>query len=254
LRDAGRRVPPAAKPPFEPPEPSRYSEVTWLEPYPDTLLVNVPDDAPGPEARYQQREAIELAFVAGLQRMRPRQAAVLVLCDVLGYPTGEVANMLDTTPTAVKGALQRARTAIDHDRPVRTARLAPGSAEERDLSRRFADAFAARDIDTLLTLLTDDAWLAMPPAPHEYHGLAAIQGFLAVSGAWRGARRLLLVPTRANTQPAFGCYLAEPGASAGGGAGVMVLTLRGPRVGGLTRFLHDDVLARFHLPTSWPVP
>jgi RNA polymerase sigma-70 factor (ECF subfamily) len=226
--------------------------VTWLEPYPDAFLTNVPDDAPGPEARYQQREAIELAFVAGLQRMPARQAAVLLLCDVLGYPMGEVATMLDTTLTAVKGALQRARNAIDRDRPDRTVRLAPGSPQERDLSRRFADAFAARDLDTLLALLTDDAWLAMPPAPHEYHGLAAIRGFLAVSGAWRGARRLLLVPTRANTQPAFGCYLAEPGAPAGGGAGVMVLTLRGTRIGGLTRCLHDDVLARFGLPESWP--
>jgi RNA polymerase sigma-70 factor (ECF subfamily) len=253
LRDAGRRVPRPATPPFDPPEPTRHGEVTWLEPYPDTFLVDVPDDVPGPEARFQQREAVELAFVAGLQRMPPRQAAVLLLCDVLGYPTGEVATMLDTTPTAVKGALQRARAAIDHDRPDGTVRVAPASAQERELSRRFADAFAARDLDTLLALLTDDAWLAMPPAPHEYHGLAAVRDFLAVSGGWRGARRLVLVPTRANTQPAFGCYLAEPGAPAGGGAGVMVLTLRGRRIGGLTRFLHDDVLARFGLPDSWPV-
>jgi RNA polymerase sigma-70 factor (ECF subfamily) len=226
-RDAGRRLPPAPVPPFTPPEPTRHSEVRWLEPFPDTLLEDVPDQAPGPEARYQQREAIELAFVAALQRLPPRQTAALVLCDVLGYPVAEAAQMLDTTPTAVKGALQRARAAIDRDRPRPGTHTAPGSAEDRELSRRFADAFMAGDLDTLLTLLTDDAWLAMPPAPHEYHGRPAIREFLRVSNAWRGERRLVLVPTRANTQPAFACYLAEPGQPHAYAAGLMVLTCAG---------------------------
>jgi RNA polymerase sigma-70 factor (TIGR02960 family) len=111
-RDASRRVPAAPVPPFQPPEPTRRDAVTWLQPWPDALLDQVPDDAPGPEARYGMKEAVALAFIAGLQRLPPRQAAVLVLRDVLGYSTAEVAGMLATTTTVVKGALQRARATL----------------------------------------------------------------------------------------------------------------------------------------------
>ena len=207
----------------------------------------MPDGTPGPEARYEQREAVELAFVAGLQLLPPRQAATLVLCDVLGYPTVEAADMLGTTQTAVKGALQRARAALDRTRPAASVRVAPGSADEQSLSRRFADAFTARDLDALLALLTDDAWLAMPPAPHEYHGKPAITGFLRVSSSWRGDRRMSLVATRANTQPAYGCYLAGPGDPVGHAAGLMVLTIHGDRIQGMTRFLDNTLLERFGL-------
>jgi RNA polymerase sigma-70 factor (ECF subfamily) len=116
LRAAGRRLPASPVPPFQPPEPTRRGEVTWLQPFPDTLLEGIADTAPGPEARYQATEAIELAFVAGLQRMPPRQAATLVLRDVLGYPAEEVAAMLGASPAAVKGTLQRARAAMDRHR------------------------------------------------------------------------------------------------------------------------------------------
>jgi RNA polymerase sigma-70 factor (ECF subfamily) len=143
-RGAGRRVPTEPVPPFQPPAPSRRGEITWLQPYPDLLLAALADPAPGPEARYQATEAIELAFVAGLQRMPPRQAAALVLRDVLGFATDEVAGMLGTSHVAVKGALQRARAALDRGRAGRTPR--PGSATERDLARRFADAFVAADL------------------------------------------------------------------------------------------------------------
>lgn len=246
IRDNGRRVPPPAVPPFEPPEPSRRGEVTWLQPYPDTLLEQAPERAPGPEARYHAREAVELAFVAGLQRLPPRQAATLILRDVLGFSTAETAALLDTTETAVKGALQRARATLGQGRPATAPPApAPGSAAERDLSRRFAEAFTAHDIDALVALLTDDAWLAMPPAPHEYHGIPAIVSFLRVSGAWRGGRKLRLVPTRANTQPAYGCYLAEVGEPAFHPAGLLVLTLAGDRIRGMTRFFDDDLLRRF---------
>ena len=180
LRAAGRRIPAEPVPPFQPPEPTRRGEITWLQPYPDYLLEGIADTAPGPEARYQASEAIELAFVAGLQRMPPRQAATLVLRDVLGFATHEVATMLDTSQTAVKGTLQRARAALDQHRDEarhgRTPR--PGSATERALARRFADAYVAADIDGVVALLTDDAWLSMPPAPHQYHGIAAIRSFL----------------------------------------------------------------------------
>lgn len=235
LRDRGRRIPPAPSPPFQPPEPSHHSDVAWLQPYPDTLLEHLPDAEPGPEARYTAWEAVELAFITALQRLPPRQAAALVLCDVLGYPLGEVAPMLDTTPTAVKGLLQRARTALgQHRGDAHGSPPAPGSTRERDLARRFAEAFTTDDIDTLVTLLTDDAWLAMPPAPHEYHGVAAVASFLRASAAWRAGRRLRLRPTRANGQPAFICHLV---ADVEQPAGLIVLTLTGDRVHGMTRFL-----------------
>ncbi|WP_328808666.1 RNA polymerase subunit sigma-70 [Nonomuraea montanisoli] len=241
LRDRGRRVPPEPKPPFEPPPPSRHGDVPWLQPYPDTLLV--PDAAPGPEARCTAREAVELAFVAALQRLPPRQAAALVLCDVLGYPLGEAAPMLDATPAAVKGLLQRARATLGRQPSDagQTSGAGQASVPERELVRRFADAFTAGDVDTLVTLLTDDAWLAMPPAPHEYHGVAAIAAFLRASTAWSADLPVLLVPTRANGQPAFTCRLG------GQPAGVIVLTLSGERVRGITRFLvlDEDSLSRF---------
>jgi RNA polymerase sigma-70 factor (TIGR02960 family) len=242
LRDARRRRPPEPVPPFEPPEPTRRVETTWLQPYPDALLEQVPDDAPGPEARYHTREAVELAFITGLQLMPPRQAATLVLRDVLGFPAAEVAAMLDTSETAVKGTLQRARASLDKHRE--SGRRAPreGSPQERELTRRFADAFTAGDVDGVVRLLTDDAWLAMPPAPHEYHGLAAITAFLRVSFGWR--RDFRLVPTRANTQPAFACALAEPGHPARP-VELIVLTLADDRIRAVTRFLDGDLPARF---------
>ena len=245
LRDARRR-PAAPVPPFEPPQPTRHGEVTWLQPYPDTLLEGVVDADPGPEARAQARESVELAFIAGLQELPPRQAAALILRDVLGFPTAEVAAMLDTTETAVKAALQRARA-----RRLSGAAPAPLSAQERDLVRRFAEAFTADDIDGVVALLTDDAWLTMPPAPHEYQGGAAIGAFLRASAAWHGSGRFLLVPTRANTQPAFGCYL--PVGSVYRPAGLLVLTLSGDRVAALTRFFCADLFARFGLPRAVPV-
>jgi RNA polymerase sigma-70 factor (TIGR02960 family) len=250
LRAAGRRAPTEPAPPFAPPEPTRRGEITWLQPYPDNLLEGIPDTAPGPEARYQTTEAVELAFVAGLQRIPPRQAATLVLRDVLGFPTEEVASMLNTSPTAVKGALQRARAALDQDRGAADRAPRPGSAEERDLGRRFADAFVAADIDGVIALLTDDAWLSMPPAPHEYHGLDAIRSFLKVYFDYRGDRRLRLVPARANTQPAFGSYLSRPTEPTATPAGLFVLTIAGGKIQAITRFHLDGLFPRFGLPAS----
>jgi RNA polymerase sigma-70 factor (ECF subfamily) len=241
IRAGARRVPAEPVPPFRPPEPTHRSEVAWLQPYPDGWLDQVPERAPGPEARYGARESVRLAFVAGLQRLPPRQAATLVLRDVLGYSAAEVAGMLDTTETAVKGALQRARATL-RARRTDPDEVRAGSARERDLAERFAAAFVAGDIDGVVALLTDDAWLAMPPAPHEYHGRPAIAAFLRVSGAWRGARPLRLAPTRANGQPAFGCYIA------GAPAGILVLTVHSGGIGGLTRFLDTGLHGPFGLP------
>ncbi|GAA3222399.1 RNA polymerase subunit sigma-70 [Actinocorallia longicatena] len=242
LRDARRRVPAEPVPPFEPPEPTRRGEVSWLQPYPDALLTALPDPAPRPETRYQSKEAVELAFIAALQRLPPRQTATLVLRDVLGYSAAEVAEMLGTSETAVKGVLQRARATVGAHRPV-VERPAPEA--ERELPRRFAEAFTADDIEGVLALLTDDAWLAMPPAPHEYHGKAAIGAFLEASAAWRDGRRFHLVPTRANTQPAFTCHLTDRDGRTLHPVGVVVLTLDGDRIGAITRFLDASLPARF---------
>jgi len=231
-RDSARRAPSAPVAPFEPPAPTRHSEITWLQPYPDELLGEHADGAPGPEARYQLKEAVQLAFIAGLQRLPARQTAALVLRDVLGFSTAEVARMLGTTGAAVKGALQRARATMDQIPPP-----AAGSADEQRLARLFADAFTARDIDAVTALLTDDAWLTMPPAPHEYHGVDAVAAFLTASPSWSNRRRLVLTAARANNQPAFACQLTEPDADVLRPAGLMVLTVRGDRISGLTRFL-----------------
>jgi RNA polymerase sigma-70 factor (ECF subfamily) len=251
IRSHARRAPAEPIPPFQPPEPTQRDEITWLQPYPDTLLDGIADAAPGPEARYSQTEAIELAFVAGLQRMPPRQAAAVLLRDVLGFGTEEVARMLKTSQTAIKGTLQRGRAALESSRGM-SDRLPP-STEERDLARRFADAYVAADIDRVLSLLTDDAWLSMPPAPHQYHGLEAIRSFLAASFAFRGERGVYLLPGRANNQPCFASYVAardEPMASP---SGVFVLTLAGDRIAAMTRFHRDDLYRPLGFPPSVPV-
>jgi RNA polymerase sigma-70 factor (ECF subfamily) len=178
----------------------------------------------------------------------PRQAAILVLRDVLGYPSAEVASMLGTTEIAVKGALQRARAALAAQHADgRPPAPAPGSTDEQQLTRRFAEAFTAGDIERLVALLTDDAWLSMPPAPHEYHGIPAITDFFRASMRFSGTRRLSLVPTRANTQPAFSAYLAESGGTTAGPAGLIVLTLTGDRISAITRFHTNSLLPRFAL-------
>jgi RNA polymerase sigma-70 factor (TIGR02960 family) len=252
LRSASRRIPAEPVPPFQPPAPTRRGEITWLQPYPDDLLEGIPDSTPGPEARYQAREAVELAFVTALQRMPPRQAATLVLRDVLGFGSYEVAGMLSTSQTAVKGTLQRARAALDShlDEAGRGKAPRPEPATERALARQFADAYVAADIDGVVALLTDDAWLSMPPAPHQYHGLGAIRSMLAASFAHRGDRRMYLLPARANTQPALAGYLTGAGRQAAAPAGLFVFTVAGQRIRAVTRFHLDELYPRFGLPPS----
>jgi len=249
IRDSKRRRPAEPVPPFDPPPPSRRGEVTWLQPYPDAWLAQAPDQAPGPADRYLARDTVELAFIVALQRLPPRQTAVLLLHDVLRFSTVEVAAMLDTSAPAVKGALQRARTSLARGDsgvtcgPTRTR----DTATERHLARRFASAFTADDIAGVVDLLTDDAWLAMPPAPHEYLGRDAIAGFLRASMRWRAGRHFQLVPTRANTQPAFACYLTGPDTSIASSAGLLVLTVGNNGIGGITRFLDDHLPRLFGL-------
>jgi RNA polymerase sigma-70 factor (TIGR02960 family) len=255
LRDTGRR--PAAAAGYRwsapPPEPTRRTEPLWLQPYPDALLDDLPDAAPDPEARYETREALALAFVAGLQRLPPRQRAVLVLRDVLGYPAAEAADMLGVSEVSVNSALQRARATLAAQQPAagRDAAPAPRSARERELVGRFADAFEAADTDRLVALLTGDAWLTMPPEPLEYQGHAAITDFYQ-SRTWWGSQVARLVPTRANNQPAFGYYLADPHAPVAHAHGLFVLTLAGDKICAITRFGDNSLFPHFGLPRTLP--
>ena len=191
LRDGARRPQERRPLSFEPPAPTRHGELPWLEPYPDALLEGLPDAAPGPEARYETRETVALAFVTALQRLPPRQRAVLILRDVLGYRAAEVADMLDTTEVSVYSALQRARATLDAAAPPRRDRAPlPRSAAERELVGRFADAFEHGRVDQIVALLTDDAWVTMPPEPFEYQGPAAITEFFT-----RRSPRAPIAPT-----------------------------------------------------------
>ena len=237
----------------EPPEPTRRSQPIWLEPYPDVLLDDIPDGSPGPEARYEARESTELAFIAALQGLPPRQRAALVLRDVLGFRTAEVAEMLDTGEASVKGALQRARATLQARLPVadRDRAPRPNSAEERRLVGRFADAVQSGEVDEIVALLTDHALLTMPPQPLEYQGHEAIAAFLRYRAELRGAA-LRLVPTRANTQPAFGCYLRDPHAAVARPYGMLALTLQGDAIAAITWFADTGVFRHFGLPRTLP--
>ncbi|WP_432853978.1 sigma-70 family RNA polymerase sigma factor [Amycolatopsis sp. CA-161197] len=250
LRAAKRR--PAKEwdiPGVEPPEPTRLGEVAWLEPYPDALLEGAIAVPLGPEARYEQTESISLAFVTALQTLPPRQLAVLVLRDVLGFPAADVAGMLDTTVESVKSALKRARAGLPRRRPAVTEPApAAGSPAEDALVARFVSAYEAADIGALVTLLTDDAFMSMPPLPFEYEGRDVVAGFCA--SLFGAGRRFDLVPTRANGQPAFGAYLRTPG-GARHGTGLYVLTLTGDRICAMSRF-ENSVFPAFGLPRSLP--
>jgi RNA polymerase sigma-70 factor (ECF subfamily) len=232
-------------------EPTRRAQPIWLEPYPDVLLESIPDNAPGPEARYETKETIALAFIVGLQHLPPQQRAVLVLRDVLGYRAGEVAEMLDTTATSVNSLLRRARAAFESRLPATGRERAPlpNSRLERDVVGRFADAVEAGDIDAMVALLTDDAWVTMPPEPWEYQGPDAIRVFLRDRDARRGAL-LRLVPTRANGQPAFGCYLPSRQAEIARAYALFVLTLQGDRISAITWFGDTSVFPQLGLPRT----
>ena len=236
------------------PEPTRSGEPLWLEPYPDELLGELPDAGPGPEARYEARESVSLAFITALQHLAPRQRAALVLRDVLGFRAAETAAILGCTLDAANNLLKRARATIaEHLPPGQRDRAPlPGSAREREIMARFADAFERGDVRAIVALLTDDAWLTMPPLPVEYQGQEAIADFLYTVSFRHGARRSRLIPTRANGQPAFGRYLRDPHAPIGHAHGLIVLTLAGDRICAITGFNDNSVLPRFGFPRTLP--
>ncbi|AID31608.2 RNA polymerase sigma-70 factor (TIGR02960 family) [Mesorhizobium sp. USDA 4775] len=251
LRSARRR--PAKQwdiPGIEPPEPTGLGEIPWLEPYPDALLDGAISVPLGPEARYEQTESISLAFVTALQILPPRQLAVLILRDVLGFHAHEVADMLDTSVESVKSALKRARAGMQRRLPVTTDREPPpagNSPGEDAIVAKFVSAYESADIDAMVALLTDDVFLSMPPVPLEYRGRDIVARFFAP--IFGSGRRYELVPTRANCQPAFGVYRHTP--TGIHGSGLFVLALAGDRVCAMTAF-EKTILPKFGLPQSLP--
>jgi len=251
LRAARRRQPvDVAVPVGRGPEPNATSDVVWLEPYPDLLLDGIEDAGPGPDARVEAREAISLAFVAALQLLPPRQRAVLLLRDVLGFRAKEVAAMLDIGEESVNSALRHARTNLQNRLPrPGDPPPAPNSPAERAIIEHLATAYEAGDIASLVALLTEDAVISAPLAAGAHVGpTAAARVFETIFAQGRSYR---LIPTRANRQPAFGVYLRDPATGVFHAHGMLALTLAGDRVRAMTRF-DNSVVAKFGLPRRLP--
>jgi len=255
LDQRARRVLPAAlvgpaDPSVEPAPP--MTEVTWLQPYPDRLLEPA-DPAADPAVHYDRREAIELAFVAAVQYLPARQRATLLLCDVLGWPAKQTAQLLDTSPASVTSALQRARATLAAKLPpdARDRRLEASSAEEAALVARYVRAWHAADVDALVALTRADVAMAMPPTPSWYRGRDDVGTYLSrlFTGEWAG--RLRLVPTRANTQPALAVYARH--GDVYHAFALKVLTVREGLITQITGFVEPDLFGWFDLPAG-PVP
>ncbi|MGZ4351518.1 MAG: RNA polymerase subunit sigma-70 [Solirubrobacteraceae bacterium] len=248
LRDRERRpqAAPGDRPGMAHP-PESFAEIGWLQPYPDALLEGVMDAAPGPEARYEAKETVALAFVSGLQHLAPRQRAVLVLRDVLGFHADEVAEMLGATEAAVNSALQRARGTLETRMPPASERLAvPRTGEHANLVSRFADAFERDDIDGVVALLTEDAVVSMPPQPEWHQGRDAIDRFLRDRHLRRRPRRWRFVACGANLQPAYAYYLEQDGEWRR--SGMFVVGVRPDGIESITRFHDEGLLDRFDVP------
>jgi RNA polymerase sigma-70 factor, ECF subfamily len=235
------------------PHPGPYApivESVWIEPYPDDT-VDVGDRYTGPEARYEQRESVELAFVAALQHLPAQQRAVLILREVLGFSAKEVADTLDSTVASVNSALQRARKAAGERLPASSQQAALRSlGDERlhELVERYMRAWEDADVQAIVALLTDDATITMPPCPTWFQGRDAVAGFLTAFAFAGEGRRVRLVPTRANGQPAFGSYRWDDGTEAFERVSLHVLTLGGERIQEINTFVDPTAFGRFGLP------
>ena len=252
--------------PYDPGEPigEPVAESVWIEPYPDQDLPE-PEDTPGPEARYERRESLELAFVAAMQRLPPNGRAALVLRDVLGFSAEEAAETVGTSVPSLNSALQRARRSIDACTPERSQQAVLrelGDARVRGIVRDYADAMQRGDVDAVVGMLTEDATWSMPPLPCWFAG-RDVRGFLenhALTVRWRH------LPARANGQAAVGCYAWDAAGGRWVGSVLDVLTLEGDRVAAVTAFATDpvfrglarpdgprvvsDLFARFGLPET----
>ena len=227
----------------------RVIESVWVEPYPDESR-GLQGGLAGPEARYEQRESIELAFIAALQHLPARQRAVLILRDVLGFSAREVAEALETTPTGVDSALQRAHRTVDERLPERSQQAVLRSLDDHDLREivdGFVDAWERADVEAVVAMLTSDGAMTMPPLPTWYRGREAVSAFLE-SVPLRSGMRWRLVAVQASGQPAFGKYIWEEERKAFAPHSLSVLTLAGDRIAEITTFLDPELIPRFGLP------
>jgi RNA polymerase sigma-70 factor (ECF subfamily) len=235
----------AADPHDRPGEP--LVESVWIEPYPDAVLE---PGAAAPGARYEQRESVELAFIAALQHLPPRQRAVLILRDVLGFSGAEVARMLETTAASIYSALQRAHKAVDERLPElsqQSTLRTLGDAALGDIVRAYVDAWERADVEAVVGMLTDDATIAMPPISTWYSGRDSVAGFLR-GFPLGGEPRWRVLPAGANGQAAFGHYLWDDAASRFRPHSINLLTLRRGRISEITAFLTPAAFGRFGLP------
>ena len=224
-------------------------ESVWVEPYPDERL-GLEDGLVSPEARYEQRESVELAFIAALQHLPARQRAVLILRDVLGFSAREVADVLETTPPGVDSALQRAHKAVDERLPERSQQAVLRSLDDqgvREIVDRFVDAWERADVDAVVAMLASDGAMTMPPLPTWYRGREAVAGFLKAE-VLRRDKRWRIVPVRANGQLAFGNYRWDEERATFVPRSLSVLTLDGQLIADFTTFLDPELIPRFGLP------
>ena len=226
-------------------------ESVWVEPYPDETL-GPEDGLAGPEARYEQRESVELAFIAALQHLPARQRAVLILRDVLGFSAREAAKTLETTPAGIDSALQRAHKTVDQRLPERSQQAVLSSLEDdalREVVDRYVDAWERADVDAVVAMLTADGVMAMPPHPTWFRGREAVAAFLAAVPM--GAdRRWRMIPVRANGQLAFATYGWDEEREIFAAHGISVLTLDGTLIADFTNFLDAELIPRFGLPAE----
>lgn len=258
-RPSARRVlPETLGPPTDrPPEGTPLTEIAWLEPYPDTALAGIADDAPGPDARYEMHEAVRLAFIAAIQYLPARQRAVLLLRDVLGWSANETAGLLDTSTAAVNSALQRARATLEqHYAHGQPSVQAEPDERQRVLLDRFLQAWEISDLDRFTALLREDAVLSMPPWPQWYRGREAIRSLLAWAWEVNDRRPFHMVPTAANRQPAFAQYTLDPDGATWRAHRLWVLALQEDSIAALTSFggsAGPKIFGAFGLPEVLPI-
>ena len=225
------------------------ADVAWLEPYPDSGLFGVADEAGNPEARYSSREAVQLAFVAAIQQLPPRQRAALLLCDVLGWAAAEAATLLGGSTASINSALQRSRATLARSYPEgRTRAAAAPDSAQQELLGRYLAAWEGHDLEGFVALLKEDASVVMPPWREWYAGRDAIRSFF--SAAWKACGGLRLVPTAANGQPAFAVYEYAAADRRWHAHSMQVLTLEGAAVAALTLFLEPRLVQAFGHPLT----
>ena len=248
-----RVLPEAHGPPSDQaPKGGPATEIAWLEPYPDAALEGIVDAAPGPNARYEMREAVQLAFVAAIQHLPPRQRAVLLLRDVLSWSAAETARVLDASVASIHSSLQRARATLAKEFPAgRPSSQAVPDDQQRALLERYVRSWESADLDGFVALLKEDAVLSMPPWQEWYHGRKAIRAFFAWAWKSMGPGPFRLIATAANRQPAFALYVCDQEESQCRAHAIQLLTLRDDAIAGLTLFLDPRLFAAFGLPAIY---